>query len=69
MTSKLNYSEAFEELQQIVSDMEDGEISVDELADKVKHAAELIKMCKEKLTATEGDVNKILEDLDRGTSS
>jgi exodeoxyribonuclease VII small subunit len=32
------YTEAFEELQEIVSDMEDGNISVDELAEKVKRA-------------------------------
>lgn len=64
MKSKPNYSEAFAELQQIVSDLEEGEINVDELAEKVKRAAELIRICKEKLTATEGDVGKILASLE-----
>jgi len=58
------YSEAFEELQQIVADIEDGEISVDELSVKVKRASELIKICKEKLSATDSDVSKILEGLE-----
>ncbi|MEY4570902.1 MAG: exodeoxyribonuclease small subunit [Bacteroidota bacterium] len=62
--SELNYTQAFEELQKIVSEMETGKISVDELAIKVKRASELIKVCKNKLTATEGDVQKILSDLE-----
>ena len=58
------YTEAFEELQEIVSDMEDGNISVDELAEKVKRATVLIRICKSKLSATEGDVQKILKELE-----
>jgi exodeoxyribonuclease VII small subunit len=63
MASKISYTKAFEELQQIVSDIEEGEIDVDELAAKVKRAAELIQICKAKLTATEEDVGKILQEL------
>lgn len=63
MENELNYTLAFEELQQLVRDMEDGEITVDELALKVKRAAELIKICKNKLTSTEEDVNLILKEL------
>jgi len=62
--SELNYTKAFEELQTIVAEMENGKISVDDLAIKVKRASELIKTCKNKLSATEGDVQKILSDLD-----
>jgi exodeoxyribonuclease VII small subunit len=61
--SELNYTQAFEELQAIVGEMENGKISVDELAIKVKRASELIRVCKNKLTETEGDVQKILSDL------
>jgi exodeoxyribonuclease VII small subunit len=59
-----NYTEAFEELQNIVTEIEQGEISVDELSDKVKRAALLIKICKTKLSTTEEDVNVILRELD-----
>lgn len=59
-----SYTEAFEELQLIVSEIEDGQISVDELSEKVKRAAVLIKICKSKLRSTEEDVEKILKDLD-----
>jgi exodeoxyribonuclease VII small subunit len=59
-----NYSEAFAELQSIVSEIEQGEISVDELSEKVKRAALLIRICKTKLSTTEEDVNVILKELD-----
>lgn len=59
----MTYEEAYQELQQIISEIESGEISVDVLSQKVKRAAELIAFCKEKLTATENDVQKILDDL------
>ncbi|MEO6000112.1 MAG: exodeoxyribonuclease VII small subunit [Chitinophagaceae bacterium] len=59
-----NYTEAFEELQGIVSEIEGGAISVDELSQKVKRAAMLIKICKAKLTSTEEDVDKILKEME-----
>jgi exodeoxyribonuclease VII small subunit len=61
-----SYAEAFEELQMIVSEIEDGQISVDELSEKVNRAAVLIKICKSKLTSTEEDVERILKELDSG---
>ena len=64
MAEKINYEDAFNELQTIVGEIEQGEISVDELSEKVKRAAQLISICKAKLTATEEDVNKILEELE-----
>ena len=67
MSDSLNYTEAFEELQTIVLEIEQGEISVDELSEKVKRAALLIKICKTKLSTTEEDVNKILKELDSAT--
>jgi len=64
MSEEINYTIAFEELQLIVQEIEEGEISVDELSIKVKRAAQLIKVCKTKLTQTEEDVNQILKELD-----
>jgi exodeoxyribonuclease VII small subunit len=63
MEKKISYSEAIKELESIVTEIEEGEITIDSLSEKVKRAAELIKICKEKLTATEEDVSKILGDL------
>lgn len=64
MGDQINYTEAFEELQHIVSEIEDGQITVDELSEKVKRAAVLIKICRAKLQATEENVTEILKDLE-----
>lgn len=64
MNEEIKYTDAFEELQKIVLEIEEGEISVDELSEKVKRASELIKICKLKLSTTEEDVNQILRELD-----
>ncbi|MBK5214535.1 MAG: exodeoxyribonuclease VII small subunit [Flavobacteriaceae bacterium] len=64
MSEELTYTAAFEELQEIVNEIEQGEISVDELSAKVKRASVLIKICKTKLTTTEENVQKILKELE-----
>ncbi|MBE0638561.1 MAG: exodeoxyribonuclease VII small subunit [Bacteroidales bacterium] len=64
MSKQMDYTEAFHELQQIVSEIEKGEITVDELSAKVKRASELIRICRKKLTTTESDVSRILAELD-----
>ena len=64
MNDTMKYTEASEELQRIVAEIETGQISVDELSQKVKRATQLIRICKQKLTSTEEDVTKILKDLE-----
>ncbi|MCS6982307.1 MAG: exodeoxyribonuclease VII small subunit [Flavobacteriales bacterium] len=66
MSENLSYTEAFAELQRIVQEIEQGQISVDELSAKVKRAAQLIQLCREKLATTEEDVNQILRELEQG---
>ena len=63
MNDQPDYTKAFEELRQIVAEIEDGNISIDQLSDKVKRASLLIKICKAKLSSTEEDVNQILKEL------
>lgn len=69
MDNQYSYTDAFEELQTIVSEIEQGEISVDELSEKVKRATLLIHACKAKLTATESEVNSILAGLSNDADS
>jgi exodeoxyribonuclease VII small subunit len=64
MIEELSYTEAFDELRLLVNEMDQGNVNVDELAQKVKRAAELIRLCKNKLQATEGDVQAILKELE-----
>lgn len=63
MEENLTYEKAYSELQQIITDIENDEVSIDLLSTKVKRAAELIEFCKNKLSSTELDVQKILDGL------
>lgn len=63
MTEEISYTEAYNELQEIVLEMENSEISIDELDEKIKRASELLKICKDKLYSTEKNVQDILEEI------
>ena len=63
MSKEILYSDAIQELEQIVSSIENEDVNVDELGVKVKRAAELINICRDKLHSTEGEVNAILKNL------
>jgi exodeoxyribonuclease VII small subunit len=56
----LSYQEAMSEIELIIKQIEDDELDVDLLSEKVKRVTSLIKICKEKLHKTEEEVNKIL---------
>jgi exodeoxyribonuclease VII small subunit len=60
---EISYEAAYEELQDIVTRIEEGDIGVDELAAKVKRAAELIKLCKAKLKSVEEDVDQVVKGM------
>ena len=62
MSKEQKYEEAFAELQDIVRKMENDEYSIDEIAVQLKTAQRLIKFCKDKLTMTEQEIQKIQDE-------
>ena len=40
--------------------MENDELDIDQMAEELKRAQELIKLCKDKLTKTDEEIHKIL---------
>ena len=62
--NKISYKEAMEKLEAIVSGLENDEVPVDELAEKVKEASKLIRLCKSVLYETEEEVNKVLQEME-----
>ena len=62
MEENIKYEEAFAELQNIVRKMENDEYSIDEIAVQLKTAQRLIKFCKDKLTLTEQEIQKIQDE-------
>lgn len=58
----LTYEEALTELQQIVTALEDGTISIDALEEQTNRAAMLIQFCREKLRQVENQVNNLFSE-------
>ncbi len=65
----ISYKSAQDELEQIMQDIESGNIEVEELAAKVQRASFLISTCREKLRSVEQSVEDILENMDQGSDA
>lgn len=63
-TKKISYSEAMTEIEAILEKIENEELDVDELADKVKRVAVLLKICKDKLQKTNEQVEQVLKEME-----
>lgn len=59
-TNEFSYDAAMQELQSLVGQLQNDQIGVDALAEKVRRATDLIRLCREKLRQTEEDVNDAL---------
>lgn len=62
MPKEIKYEEALKQLETIVDKMEKDELDIDSLGEQLKTAQKLIKLCKDKLTKTNEEIKKILED-------
>jgi exodeoxyribonuclease VII small subunit len=58
------YAAAVDELEGILAELEGDRLDVDQLAERVARAAELIRLCRERITATRLEVEQIVADLD-----
>ena len=62
---KLTYTEATAELEGILADLENNsDLNMDVIAEKVKRAATLLKICKKQLHELDTEMEKIIADLD-----
>lgn len=59
---KISYEAAVEEIEQILGRIEEGDLGVDELAEKVERVTRLLKICRDRLHNTGEQINKILDD-------
>ena len=60
MSKAMTYSKAYSELEKLVEQIEQDEIQLDTLAEKVKQARELITFCEDKLRSVENEVSGAL---------
>lgn len=57
------YSDAIDELETILDEIEGDDVDLDDLADKVERASELVEICRDKIDDTEMQVQSIIDDL------
>jgi exodeoxyribonuclease VII small subunit len=60
----LGYAEAMTELEGILEELEGDHLDVDVLAERVRRASELIKLCRTRISRAQDDVNRIVTDLE-----
>ena len=61
---ELGYAEAMTELEGILGELEGDHLDVDVLAERVRRASELIKLCRTRISRAQDDVNRIVTDLE-----
>ena len=57
---KETYSQAMERLEKIVGQIDNNELEIDMLAEKIKEANEIIALCSDKLTKADKEIEKLL---------
>lgn len=62
MATETKYEEAIRQLEDIVERLENNELDIDEMSKQLKKAQQLIKLCKERLTKTDAEIQKILSE-------
>jgi exodeoxyribonuclease VII small subunit len=63
-TKKISYNQAMTEIEEILEKIENEELDVDELAEKVKRVSVLLKICKDKLHKTNQQVEQVLKEME-----
>jgi exodeoxyribonuclease VII small subunit len=60
---EFSFNDAVVEIENILHNIESGDLDIDKLSLEVKRASELIKQCQKKLRTTEEEINSIFKDL------
>lgn len=64
----LTYTKALQELEAIVGHMQAPDCDIDRLSEYTAQALRLLKFCKTKLTKTDEEIRRCLEELNADTS-
>lgn len=60
MAKETKYEMAISQLEEIVERLENNQLGIDEMTAQLKKAQQLIKLCKDRLTKTDEEIQKIL---------
>jgi exodeoxyribonuclease VII small subunit len=60
---EFSFRDAVVRIEEIIKNIESGDLDIDRLSDEVKNATDLIKQCQKKLKTTEEEINSIFKDM------
>jgi len=59
----MRYGQALDELEELLEELEEADIDVDHLADRVARGVELVRFCRDRLAVVTTDVDQVVADL------
>lgn len=65
MSEEMTYRKAMDEMEALLNDMEQPDIDVELLSEKVRRVGVLLAFCKEKLSKSESEIEKILATIEK----
>ncbi|MGI6066693.1 MAG: exodeoxyribonuclease VII small subunit [Bacillota bacterium] len=60
----LNFENALHQLEQIVKELETGELSLDDTIDRFEEGVKMVKICHQKLSEAERKIEVLIRELD-----
>ncbi|MEN9805439.1 MAG: exodeoxyribonuclease small subunit [Actinomycetota bacterium] len=60
----IGYAEALDELETILAELEESDVDVDVLADRVARASELIRVCRDRIGNAKLQIEKVVAGLE-----
>lgn len=63
-TDEIGYAAALDELEAILAELEESDVDVDVLADRVARASELIRVCRERIGNAKLQIEKVVAGLE-----
>jgi exodeoxyribonuclease VII small subunit len=64
MAEQLGYAEALAELESILDELDGDEVDVDVLGSRVRRAAELLRLCRERIAGARFEVEQVVAELE-----
>jgi exodeoxyribonuclease VII small subunit len=61
---EIGYAAALEELESILAELEESDVDVDVLAERVARASELIRVCRERIGNAKMQIEKVVAGLE-----
>lgn len=63
---QMKYEEAISTLETIARQLEQNELPIDKIADRLREAQQLVAFCQQQLTVVDGEIQKIIGEEDSG---